>query len=102
LKIKKLSETKIIVRLNVEGAADDQGDGYLFDTLKVAGNKAVYRNTEADPSCRVIFTFSSQGVKVEDISVNYNINCGFGHGARVDGFYKKVNASVPTDKELKE
>jgi hypothetical protein len=86
----------------VEGAADDQGDGYLYDTLKVENNKAIYRNPEADRSCRVIFSFNDQGVKVEDISDNYNVNCGFGHGARVDGFYKKVGTSVPTDKELKE
>ena len=99
--VMKYKEGRIILRLLVSGAARDQGEGYVYDTFSVKNNLAVYRTlTGSDTSCRIYFYFSKQGVQVREVSIDYNLNCGLGHGARVDGFYKRKRGRVVTEKDL--
>lgn len=70
--------------------------GLIKDSLMVYGTKTLYR-TPDDPSCRVSFEFSEQGVQVKQESTAAAFACGFGKNVYVDGFYKRnVPAALPS------
>ena len=101
IKVKKISPSKIVLKLFVCKGAPSYNSGVAMDTLIIKDNKAVF-TTEDDPSCKLIFTFYRRGIKIEEFTDNINFACGFGHGVVVNGFYKRKYNSIPTDKELRE
>ncbi len=98
--VKAISKNKVVVRLYVCKGAPSYNSGTLADTLEIKNNKAMYRNTEFDSSCKIIFSFFRQGIKVEEFTNNYNSGCGFGHAVVANGFFKKKSTKIPTAKEL--
>jgi uncharacterized protein YecT (DUF1311 family) len=99
---KKISNDKVIVRLFICKGAPSYNSGSIADTLILKNNKAIYKGVEFDSSCRIIFTFFRQGIKVEELTDNYNSGCGFGHAVVANGFFKKKSSKIPTIKELNE
>ncbi len=99
---KKISENKIVIKLFVCMGAPSYNSGVIADTLEIKNNRAIYRNSELDSSCKIVFTFLRQGIKVEEFTDNFNINCGFGRAVVADGFFKKKSNKVPTIKELRD
>lgn len=100
IKVKELPDNRVVVKLFVCKGAPSYSSGSLTDTLIIQSNKAVYTTAEYNRSCRVIFTFFRRGIKVEEITDDYNSGCGFGHAVVADGFFKRKSNKVPTDKEL--
>jgi uncharacterized protein YecT (DUF1311 family) len=101
IKLKEISNNRIIVRLFVCKGAPSYNSGTLIDTLTITNNKAIYK-TENDPSCKLVFTLYRRGIMVEQFANNPNFACGFGHGVDAFGFYKKKSSKAPTDTELAE
>lgn len=101
IKLKEISNNRIIVRLFVCKGAPSYNSGMLIDTLTITNNKAIYK-TENDPSCKLVFTFYRRGIMVEQFANDPNFACGFGHGVDAFGFYKKKSSNAPTDAELTE
>jgi hypothetical protein len=79
----------------VNKGAPSYNSGSFVDTLVYKENKAVYRDTEVDTTCTIIFNFNKKGINVVEKTGNYNWGCGFGHGVVADGFYKKISNKVP-------
>jgi uncharacterized protein YecT (DUF1311 family) len=98
--VKTISKNKVVVRLFICKGAPSYSSGTLSDTLEIKNNKAIYRNAEFDSSCKIIFSFFRQGIKVEEFTNNYNSGCGFGHAIVANGFFKKKSNKIPTLKEL--
>ena len=98
--VKAISKSKVVVRLFICKGAPSYNSGSFTDTLEIKNNKAIYRNAEFDSSCKIIFSFYRQGIKVEEFTDNYNSGCGFGHAVVADGFFKKKSSKIPTAKEL--
>jgi uncharacterized protein YecT (DUF1311 family) len=98
--VKAISQNKVVVRLYVCKGAPSYNSGTLADTLEIKNNKAIYTNAEFDSTCKIIFSFFRQGIKVEEFTDNYNSGCGFGHAVVADGFFKKKSNKIPTTKEL--
>ncbi|MEN9875522.1 MAG: hypothetical protein RLZZ529_519 [Bacteroidota bacterium] len=95
IQIKKLNPEKIIMTFEVNKGAPSYNSGSFVDTLVYKENKAVYRDTEVDTTCTIIFNFNKKGINVVEKTGNYNWGCGFGHGVVADGFYKKISNKVP-------
>jgi uncharacterized protein YecT (DUF1311 family) len=98
--VKYISHNKVVVRLFVCKGAPSYSSGTVADTLTIINNKAIYRNAQFDSSCRIIFTFFRQGIKVEELANDYNFGCDFGHAVIADGYYKRKSNKTPSDKEL--
>lgn len=98
--VKAISKNKVVLRLFVCKGAPSYNSGELTDTLEIKNNKAIYRNAEFDSSCKIVFSFFRQGIKVEEFTDNYNSGCGFGHAVVANGFFKKKSNKIPTAKEL--
>jgi hypothetical protein len=62
--------------------------GYLFDTLELRNNTAVY-HPYWDDDCTVTFRFTDDGVDVSQFDEDPGFACEFGMNVYVDGFYKK-------------
>jgi hypothetical protein len=88
------SNNQCLFHLRYSTGAPANHLGIIKDSLIVYNTKTFYRTTE-DPSCRVIFEFSEQGVQVKQESTASTFACGFGKNVYVDGFYKR-NITTPT------
>jgi len=104
--VRALSKNKILMVLGVNMGATGYNSGTLIDTLAYINNNAVFKGNEWDRSCRITFSFKSNGISVRQ-RTDMNFGCAFGLGVYVDGFYKKVDSKVPvlrhplTDKIIK-
>ena len=101
IKVKQIDSSKIVILLFVCRGAPSYNQGFAYDTLVIKNNVAIY-TTETDTSCKVIFNFHKDGIKVEERTNDYNMGCGFGHAVMADGFYKRKSNKIPTDEELNE
>lgn len=94
LVVSAASNNQCLFHLRYSTGAPANHLGIIKDSLVVYNTKTYYRTTE-DPSCRVIFEFSEQGVQVKQESTASTFACGFGKNVYVDGFYKR-NITTPT------
>ena len=95
IQVKKINSEKIIMTFEVNKGAPSYNSGSFVDTLVYKENKAIFRDTEVDSTCKVIFNFDKRGITVREETANCNWGCGFGHGVVADGFYKKVSSKIP-------
>ena len=69
--------------------------GHLYDTMAYKDNIAVYGYPKLDEGCKLTFTFTDNGVSVFEETPNYSSGCGYSHGIKGTGIYRKVSAEVP-------
>jgi hypothetical protein len=95
IQVKKINAEKIVMTFEVNKGAPSYNSGSFVDTLIYKENKAIYRDTQSDSTCKIIFNFDKKGIIVIEETANYNWGCGFGHGVVADGFYKKSSSKPP-------
>ena len=100
--IRPILKNKVEVKLFICKGYPSYNSGTIIDTLTIINNKAIYKNTEIDSSCLITFLFFKRGIKVGEITNDYNSGCGFGHAVVADGFYRKKSDKIPTLKEMNE
>jgi uncharacterized protein YecT (DUF1311 family) len=100
--IRPITENKFEVKLFVCKGYPSYNSGTINDTFLILDNKAIYKNIESDSTCKIIFSFYKRGIKIEEITDNYNSGCGFGHAVVANGFFKRKSNRIPTKKEMKE
>jgi hypothetical protein len=98
--IRPILNNKVEVKLYICKGYPNYNSGTIIDTLTIINNKAIYKNSEVDSSCLITFLFFKRGIKVVEISNNYNSGCGFGYAVIADGFYTKKSDKIPTLKEM--
>lgn len=98
--VKKISKGKIAIKFIICKSAPSYM-GAIEDTLDFYKNEAIYKNDEADSTCKILFSFYKQGIVVKEFTNNINSGCGFGNAIIADGFFKKKSDRIPTSKELK-
>ena len=84
-----------MIVLGIDMGAPAYNSGELIDTLTFKDNMCVYKGDNDDTTCRITFTFTKYGIKVNQKQADLNNGCGFGHGVFADGFYKKVSNKIP-------
>jgi uncharacterized protein YecT (DUF1311 family) len=99
IEVKQLSKKEIVIRLFVCKGAPSYNSGTLLDTILFKNNKAVYTTVD-DTTCKITFTFYKRKISVDQEAEDPNNACGFGHAVFADGYYRKQNSKVPTDKVL--
>jgi hypothetical protein len=87
ISVSMIDSSHIAINLLVS-KAPSYSSGSIDDTLTYNYNKAVYTTPE-DPSCKIIFNFTTTGINAEHKAADFNASCGFGHGVAVHGFYRK-------------
>lgn len=94
IRVKLLSDSRIVITLFVCKGAPSYNAGTLWDTLIVKGNVAVYL-PEDDSTCRITFTFKRQKIIVSQVQADLNFGCGFGHGVFAFGEWLKISDEIP-------
>jgi len=93
IKVKKLSDGKVALKLFICRGAPSYNSGSLNDTLSVKNNVATYLH-EGGKSCWITFHFYRQGIKVEEHTKENSDGCGFGYAVYSDGFYNRRNKDI--------
>lgn len=95
IQVKRLTEERIIMTFGINKGAPSYNSGSFVDTLDYSNHQAVYVTPDMDPSCKITFDFTENGVTVKEETDNYNFGCGFGHAVVADGFFKKTSSTEP-------
>ena len=97
----KILETRILIIVIIRFWNSTAIKNLIFiEPIHSMNNKAIYKNSDFNSSCKIIFSFFRQGIRVEEFADDYNSSCGFGHSVVVEGFFKKKSNKIPTIKEL--
>lgn len=100
--VQYLGKQKVIVKFYLCKGYMSYSSGSFYDTLHYQNNTTVYRPTEYDSTCKVIFTFYPNRVVVEEQTANFNNGCGFGHGVVANSVFRKKSSRSPTKGEMAE
>jgi len=100
IKIKLLDSSKVAISLYICKGAPSYNSGSFIDTLKYQKNTLIYKTPKEDSTCRIIFTFSNNGVTLQQFQSKINNGCGFGQGVFADGFYKKISSKIPIIEDI--
>tara|TARA_R110002020_G_scaffold176067_1_gene368161 strand:- start:352 stop:777 length:426 start_codon:yes stop_codon:yes gene_type:complete len=95
IQVKRLTEKQIVMTFMVNKGAPSYNSGSFVDTLAYKDNNAIYTAPGFDPSCKISFDFTENGVTVKEETDNYNFGCGFGHAVVADGFFKRTSSNEP-------
>lgn len=100
IKVKKLTNEKIVMVFEVNKGAPSYNSGSFVDTLAYKNNRSIYTvPPDMDSTCKITFHFDKKGVTVVEETADYNSGCGFGHAVVADGFYKRTSRKTPILKE---
>ena len=95
IQVIKIMNDKIVMTFEFNKGAPSYNSGSFVDTLTYRDNKSVYTDFESDSTCKVYFVFDKRGVSVDEITADFNMGCGFGHGVVASGYYKKISNKTP-------
>ena len=95
IQVKRLTEKQIVMTFMVNKGAPSYNSGSFVDTLAYKDNNAIYTAPGFDPSCKITFDFTKNGVTVKEETDNCNFGCGFGHAVVADGFFKRTSSNEP-------
>ena len=99
IQVKRFAKNKIVMTFMINKGAPSFNSGSFVDTLEYKSDRAIYKNTEFDPSCEITFDFSVNGVTVKEKTDDYNSGCGFGHAVVANGFFQKTSYKKPILRE---
>lgn len=83
----------------INKGAPSYNSGSFVDTLEYKLGKAIYTAKEFDPSCKITFRFTENGVHVNQKNDDYNVGCGFGFAVVATGYFKKTSSESPKLRE---
>lgn len=95
IQVKRLTKDQIIMTFVVNKGAPSYNSGSFVDTLVYKNNRSIYKTPDFDPSCKIVFDFTKNGINVVEKTDDYNNGCGFGHAVVANGYFKKMTSEIP-------
>ncbi|MGB0869907.1 MAG: hypothetical protein ACPGSD_09940 [Flavobacteriales bacterium] len=99
IQVKPLNQKSIVMTFMINKGAPSYNSGSFVDTLDYKLGKAIYTAKEFDPSCKITFRFTEDGVHVNQKNDGYYVGSGFGHSVVASGYFKKTSSKSPILRE---